>query len=86
MNFEVMRLCPAQLLDINHADILEGGLYRKCNTYKGGGGYDQFPAIYQRRFGPTPGLNNQFVVQLKAARCGARIAMLLRRGSSTASP
>lgn len=71
MNFEVMRLCPAQLLDINPADVLDGGLYRKCNTYKGGGGYDQFPAIYERRFGPTPDLNNQFVVQLKGCplRC-----------------
>lgn len=71
MIFDVMKLCSAQLLDIHSDDVLEGGLYRKCNTYRGGGGYDQFPAIYQRRFGATPSLNDQFVVQLKGCplRC-----------------
>lgn len=61
----VMPLCKAQLQDINPDDVLNGGLYRRCNTYKGGGGYDQFPAIYERRFGKTPKLNDQFVVQLR---------------------
>lgn len=61
----VMPLCEAQLQDVNPADILESGLYRRCNTYKGGGGYDQFPAIYKRRFGKASKLNDQFVVQLR---------------------
>lgn len=71
MDWSVMKLCLAQLTDVNPADVLHGGLYRKCNTYKGGGGYDKFPEIYQRRFGKTDGLHNQFVVQLKGCplRC-----------------
>lgn len=32
----VMPLCKAQLQDINPDDVLNGGLYRRCNTYKGG--------------------------------------------------
>ncbi len=60
----VVPLCKAQLQDVNPSDILNEGLYRKCNTYKGGGGYDRFPAIYKRRFGDIGDLNNQFVVQV----------------------
>lgn len=63
--WKVMSLCDAQLTDVNPADILNGGLYRRCNTYKGGGGYDKFPEIYDKRFGKTEGLNDQFVVQLR---------------------
>jgi len=60
----VVPLCRAQLQDVSPIDILNDGLYRKCNTYKGGGGYDKFPAIFERRFGPAPNLHDQFVVQL----------------------
>lgn len=72
MLWQVVPICEAQLQDVNPSDILNGGLYRKCNTYKGGGGYDQFPAIYNRRNGINRiDLNNQFVVQLKGCplRC-----------------
>ena len=69
-NWNVMKLCERQLRDINPQDVLNDGLYRKCNTYKGGGGYNKFPEIYNRRqqlIGePTiEGVNDQFVVQLK---------------------
>lgn len=69
--WNVVPMCEAQLQDIDPKDVLEGGLYRKCNTYKGGGGYDQFPVIYNKRFGKHDGLNNQFVVQLQGCplRC-----------------
>ena len=63
MNWPIVPLCKKQLLDINLNDILENGLYRLCNTYKGGGGYDKFPVIYEKRYGINPG-GNQFVVQL----------------------
>ncbi len=63
--WKVMHLCDKQLRDINSDDILNNGLYRKCNTYKGGGGYDKFPAIYQNRTGQINKFNEQFVVQLK---------------------
>ena len=65
MNWPVVKLCEAQLQDVDKSDILNDGLYRKCNTYKGGGGYDQFPKIYKNRYGYVEGLNNQFVVQLQ---------------------
>lgn len=62
----VIPICDAQKLDVNPADLLQGGLYRKCNTYKGGGGYDKFPEIFNKRFGTNRAdLNNQFVVQLR---------------------
>lgn len=72
MLWDIVPLCEAQLQDVNPNDILEGGLYRKCNTYKGGGGYDKFPEIYNRRYGQKrEDLNNQFVVQLQGCplRC-----------------
>lgn len=43
MKWPVVPLSEGQLKDVNPADILEEGLYRKCDTYRGGGGYDQFP-------------------------------------------
>ena len=66
MFFDVVPICKAQLLDVNPNDLLNEGLYRKCNTYKGGGGYDKFPEIYNRRFHTNrDDLNNQFVVQVR---------------------
>lgn len=63
-SWKVVPLCEKQLRDVNSQDVLNNGLYRKCNTYKGGGGYDQFPAIYSKRVEHFDDLNNQFVVQL----------------------
>lgn len=63
----VVPLCEKQLRDVRQEDILNNGLYRKCNTYRGGGGYDRFESIYRRRFSLNNDLNlkDQFVVQLK---------------------
>lgn len=72
IEWDVVPICKAQLEDVNASDILNDGLYRKCNTYKGGGGYDKFPDIYNKRFGTDrKDLNNQFVVQVKGCplRC-----------------
>lgn len=63
--WKVVPLCERQLRDVNPDDVLQGGLYRRCNIYKGGGGYDKFEAIYKKRFGFEGPLNEQFVVQLK---------------------
>ena len=60
--FKVVPLCDKQLLDITKTDILNNGLYRKCDVYKSGGGYDRFPAICAKRLGINASL--QFVVQL----------------------
>lgn len=61
----VVPICEAQKLDVKPSDLLNGGLYRKCNTYKAGGGYDKFPGIWERRYGQSlEGHATQFVVQL----------------------
>lgn len=63
MLWPIVPLCKNQLKDIHSEDILENGLYRFCNIYKGGGGYDKFNSIYFKRFHKN--LNNkQFIVQL----------------------
>ena len=57
-----MPLCNRQLRDVNPSDILNDGLFRRCDTYKGGGGYDQFPDICEKRLGKR--YHKQFIVQL----------------------
>ena len=39
--WSVVPLCKNQLKDVDPKDILENGLYRLCDTYKSGGGYDK---------------------------------------------
>ena len=67
--WKVVPLCDKQLRDVNPADVLHDGLYRKCNIYKGGGGYDKFEEIYKGRTGSWGSYNNQFVVQLYGCVC-----------------
>lgn len=64
-----LRVCPVQgrqLKDVREEDII--GNFRICNTYRGGGGYDQFPNIARKRgliHEYTKGeIGTQFVVQL----------------------
>lgn len=61
--WDIVPLCERQLRDVRTDDILEDGLYRKCDTYRGGGGYDKFPEISEKFTGKP--LHNQFVVQLR---------------------
>lgn len=72
------KVCPVQgrqLLDVRKEDIFED--FRICDTYRGGGGYDQLPAIIRKRSiagrditnriiegYPVPNIGKQFVVQL----------------------
>lgn len=60
------KVCPIQgrqLKDVREEDIF--GDFRFCNTYRGGGGYDQFPIIAKRRGMSCRGnIGLQFVVQL----------------------
>lgn len=66
---ERLKVCPPQgrqLLDIHEEDLFED--FRICDTYRGGGGYDQFPHIARKR-GLVHELikgdiSKQFVVQL----------------------
>ena len=62
----VVPICEAQQLDVAAEDLILMGTYRRCKTYKAGGGYDQFPTIFRKRWpGEWEGLEEQFVVQLK---------------------
>ena len=62
------KVCPIQgrqLKDVRKEDIF--GDFRICDTYRGGGGYDQFPHIFANRVDVTQFRGNpgkQFVVQL----------------------
>jgi len=54
-----------QLLDVRKEDLF--GDFRLCETYRGGGGYDQFPKIYKKRTSSAieeAEISKQFVVQL----------------------
>lgn len=62
-DWKVVPLCKEQLLDIDPKDVLPGGTFRFCDVYKSGGGYDKFPAIFERRTGKKTS-PKQFVVQL----------------------
>ena len=57
-------MCDDQLLDVRDEDVLCGGLYRLCDVYRGGGGYDKFQNIFLSRYGYSVN-QKQFVVQLK---------------------
>lgn len=65
----VAPICDRQLRDINEEDIMYdfhgNRLYRRCDTYKGGGGYDRFESIWRSRNCNTQcWCRDQFVVQL----------------------
>lgn len=62
-DWKIVPLCKEQLLDIDPKDVLPGGEFRLCDVYKSGGGYDKFPAIFERRTGRKTS-PKQFVVQL----------------------
>lgn len=62
--WKVVPLCDKQLKDIRESDIIENGIFRKCNTYRGGGGYDKFPKILKKRLKVDIENYEQFIVQL----------------------
>lgn len=79
--FPVVPICEKQRRDVKDFDLLMGGLYRKCNTYKAGGGYDKFPEIYRKRTGmDAPNIENQFVVQLAGCPLDCDYCYVTREG------
>lgn len=76
----VMKLCERQLRDINPSDVLNGGLFRRCDTHKGGGAYDQFPEIYRKRFPGEMPVNEQFVAQLRGCPFNCAYCCVTRDG------
>lgn len=60
--WKVVPISDRQKKDVRPEDLLVGGDFRTCETYRGGGGYDQFPAIAEKRLGTRA--HKQFIVQL----------------------
>ena len=76
--WKVVPLSKGQLKDVRTEDVLENGLYRKCNTYRGGGGYDQFPVVCKSLYGKA--YNEQFVVQLQGCNMDCPYCYVTRAG------
>ena len=75
----VVPISKGQALDVRPEDLVLGGYFRACNTYRGGGGYDQFPAIAARR-GLGGGHHKQFVVQLRGCTLDCPYCYVTREG------
>jgi len=58
----VVPISSGQLLDVDPFDLLDHGIFRRCDVSKSGGGYDKFPEIALRYFGCAHHM--QFIVQL----------------------
>lgn len=71
-------MSKGQLVDVREDDILNGGLFRKCSNYRGGGGYDQFPYICERRLGKR--YSEQFIVQLFGCNLDCPYCYVTRAG------
>lgn len=76
--WKVVPLSSGQLLDVRPEDILEDGHFRKCSAYRGGGGYDQFPYICEKRLGER--LSEQFIVQLFGCNLDCPYCYVTRAG------
>ena len=75
-------VCPIQgrqLKDVRKEDVF--GNFRFCNTYRGGGGYDQFPEIaHKRGFTCRGHIGLQFVVQLYGCTLACPYCYVTRDG------
>jgi len=63
--WKVVPIQGRQLRDVRQEDLF--GDFRLCETYRGGGRYDQFPKIYKKRTSSAieeANISKQFVVQL----------------------
>lgn len=79
--WKVVPLSLGQMLDVRPDDILEGGLYRRCSTFRGGGGYDQFPYLATLHFGGAADMySDQFVVQLLGCNLDCSYCYVTRAG------
>ena len=76
--WKVVPICDYQKLDVRPEDLLNGGDFRKCETYRGGGGYDQFPTICEKRLGVRA--HQQFIVQLYGCNLDCPYCYVTRSG------
>ena len=78
--WKVVPICDYQKMDVHPEDLLDGGSFRKCETYRGGGGYDQFPAIAQRRLKMGYAPHKQFIAQLYGCNLDCPYCYVTRSG------
>lgn len=76
--WKVVPICNYQKLDVRSEDLLNNGDFRKCETYRGGGGYDQFPTICEKRKGRR--LHKQFIAQLYGCNLDCPYCYVTRSG------
>lgn len=79
--WKVVPVSEAQKLDVRSEDLIKGGLYRRCHTYRGGGGYDLFPQFAATHLGGKPDQYSwQFVVQLFGCNLDCPYCYVTREG------
>lgn len=78
VDWRVVPISAGQRLDVREDDLLNDGLYRRCSTYRGGGGYDRFPDICERRIGVRA--SEQFIVQLYGCNLDCPYCYVTREG------
>lgn len=79
--WKIPYLSPGQMLDVDPLDAIEVSgkpLFRVCNTYKGGGGYDHFPDLSEKYFGKRH--SKQFIVQLFGCNLDCPYCYVTREG------
>ncbi|MEL6164752.1 MAG: radical SAM protein, partial [Cyanobacteria bacterium J06628_3] len=76
--WDIVPVSDDQKRDVRASDLLNDGLYRKCSTYRGGGGYDQFPIIANKRLNKQ--YSEQFIVQLKRCVLDCHYCYVTRKG------
>ena len=80
--WKVVPISDNQLLDVNADDLIKNGHFRLCRTYKGGGGYDQFPyiAVKHGLVSSPDQANLQFIVQLYGCNLDCPFCYVTRAG------
>lgn len=78
--WKVVPLCEEQLKDVRNEDILDNGNMRKCNTYRGGGGYDQFPNILKKRLNIELENYEQLIIQLYGCNLSCPYCYVTKNG------
>ena len=80
--WRVVPISSNQLLDVRAEDLVSNGHFRVCETYRGGGGYDQFPAIAAAKgVAESPEeVSRQFVVQLYGCNLDCPYCYVTREG------
>lgn len=76
--WKIVPISSYQKLDVRPDDLLDNGDFRKCETYRGGGGYDQFPNICKKRLGYS--YHKQFIVQLYGCNLDCPYCYVTRSG------